>query len=121
MDSLVREGVLVCKWAYDVHNKLVRDNIVNILEAEGYECQYHIVSQKKQKKVLIDKLREEVCEFTEEPSIEELADVLEVIDAIKEKFGYDDVELSLAKEQKKEHNGAFDKMLFLEKAVINNG
>ena len=46
--------------------------------------------------------------------IKEIADVLEVLDAIKGCYGITDEEVITFKNQKVSSNGAFDKMLFLE-------
>jgi predicted house-cleaning noncanonical NTP pyrophosphatase (MazG superfamily) len=63
---------------------------------------------------LIKKLQEEVTEFTEQPNIEELADILEVIQALTELLGSDITTLETVKAQKAQNRGAFKKRIFLE-------
>ena len=65
---------------------------------------------------LKEKLREEVDEFMEKPDILEVADILEVVEAICDykKFGADDVQA--AKTKKAEERGRFGKRIILEES-----
>ena len=94
------------------YNKLVRDNIINIIEKNGKKAQYHIATENEYSQYLTLKLDEEIKEFKEEYSIEELADVIEVIESLKKIEKYKDVEkLRL---EKKKKNGGFEKGIILE-------
>ena len=62
--------------------KLVRDLIPRIIEESGKECDYHIADRDEYNTELFKKMTEELNEFIEEPSIEEAADMYEVLLAI---------------------------------------
>ena len=64
------------------YNKLVRDNIPEIIQQNGKKCKFRIADYAEYKQMLLDKLNEEVQEFLANPSVEELADVQEIVDAI---------------------------------------
>ncbi len=74
------------------YNKLVRDKIPEILDEKGIKYEKRIADDAEYKTELIKKLDEEVKEFLEAGSLEELADVLEVISALKNLPDYKDVE-----------------------------
>ena len=66
-----------------IYNKLVRDKIPeNINSMEGRNCNYKILNDKEYLEELDKKIFEEAHEFIEEHSVEELADLMEVIFAI---------------------------------------
>lgn len=60
------------------------------------------------------KLQEEVAEYLESKAPVELADVLEVVEALAENAGVSFDELLNIKAEKRRTNGAFQKKLFLE-------
>ena len=64
------------------YNKLVRDKIVENIKISGRNPSYRIMDNEEYLKELNKKLLEEAHEFVEENSIEELADVFEVIESI---------------------------------------
>lgn len=64
------------------YDKLVRDRIPEIIESSGKRCKVQIASEAEYAAKLKEKLLEEASEFFENPSIEELADVQEVVTAI---------------------------------------
>jgi len=102
-----------------VFNKLVRDNIPNIIANNGEESVTRILSDEEYKAELYKKLLEEAKEVisskNSDETIEELADVLEILRSIAELNGktLDDV-LETAN-QKKLKRGGFEKRIFLEK------
>ncbi len=73
-------------------NKLVRDKICNNLVENGVveSCQCHPVFGREYQTYLFSKLMEKGAEViganTKEQTTEELADLLEVVDAIREEF-----------------------------------
>ena len=69
------------------YNKLVRDKIPEeINNMEGRNATFRIMEDEEYSKELNRKLLEECHEFIEENDSEELADVMEVIEAIVEKY-----------------------------------
>ena len=94
------------------YNKLVRDNIPEIIEKDNKKAKIHIASNNEYFQYLILKLDEEIKEFKEDYSIEELADVIEVIESLKKLEQYKNVEK--IRFEKKEKNGGFNKRIILD-------
>jgi predicted house-cleaning noncanonical NTP pyrophosphatase (MazG superfamily) len=94
------------------YNKLVRDKIPEILDAKGVPYEKRIASTDEYKAELIKKLQEEAAEFAEAGSIEELADVLEVVHALKQLTEYADAET--VREKKRDERGGFDQRIILK-------
>ena len=99
------------------YNKLIRDNIPSILEASGVEYTTHIVSGDELRSYMLKKLHEEVAEFSEEPSLEELADIQEVVYGILSAYGWDKVALDECASLKRYTRGAFAAGLVLDEVV----
>ena len=96
-----------------VYNKLVRDKIPeNINNTEGRKANYKILSNEEYLIELDKKLFEEAHEFIEEHSVEELADLIEVISAImkSKNISLDDVEN--ARKIKNDKKGKFDNLKY---------
>lgn len=94
------------------YNKLVRDKIPQILDAKGVSYEKRVASSEEYKTELIKKLSEEIKEFEEDGSPEELADVLEVIQALRQLPEYSDVESIRTK--KREERGGFEERIILK-------
>ena len=88
-----------------VYNKLVRDKIPEIIEGEGQIAKTTVLDHKELYKALVEKLYEEVNEFSENDSIEELVDILEVIDAIIIAKGATKEQVRLIQEDKRAKRG----------------
>jgi len=71
------------------------------------------LSDEKFLKELEKKLRDEVDEYLESKSAEELADIIEVIERISELKGITKEQIDELKFKKSEEKGAFQKNLFL--------
>lgn len=105
------------------YNKLVRDNMIQIIaenpKVVGVSSKV-ICSKHNMKPLLMDKLQEECKELIDifnsngELSLEELADVLEVVDAIKSVFNVNDFDLDTIKKDKKLVKGGFELGTYLE-------
>ncbi len=93
------------------YNKLVRDKIPQILDKKGVTYRMRVAGDREYRKELVRKLVEEVREFKKDLSIEELADVLEVIKAIKNLPEYVNVEA--VRKIKNAERGRFKKRLIL--------
>lgn len=74
------------------YNKLVRDKIPELLDSENIPYEKRIAEESEYEIELIKKFDEEVKEFLVAGEIEELADVIEVIEAIKKLEVYKSVE-----------------------------
>ena len=103
-----------------VYNKLVRDNIPQIIESNGEIPVIEILNDDEYKLELEKKLYEEYKEVIEangSDRVEELADMIEVISALAklENKSLDDV-IDIANEKSKKR-GAFVKKIFLKKVV----
>lgn len=99
-----------------VYNKLVRDRIPEIIESKNESCKTRILDDKEYLDELNKKILEEVKEYLESGSVEELADIEEVLRAILEikNCSYEDFEN--IRKTKVEKRGAFKKKIFLESA-----
>ena len=99
------------KYAY---NKLVRDKIPEAIErTEGRTANYKILNNKEYLQELDRKLFEEAHEFVEEHSVEELADLIEVISAIMNARGLSLEEVEIARKAKSDKKGKFDDKVYL--------
>ena len=97
-----------------VHNKLVRDKIPEIIKNAGKTPVTHILSDEEYLSKLDKKLNEECAEYQTDKSIEELADMLEVIYAIAEARGWSVSELEAVRRDKAEKRGGFKNKIYLE-------
>lgn len=100
--------------AVKVYNKLVRDKIPEIIEADGRKCKTEILSEEAYLKMVDAKLDEELAEYHKDQNIEELADLLEVIYAAAQARGYSVEELERVRAAKAEKRGAFQKRILLK-------
>lgn len=96
------------------YNKIVRDSIPEIIQQSGKQYVVETVDNKDAIKFLIDKLFEEAAELKKKFSIEEIADLQEVLDAIIDKSGIEKSELSSVKRDKHKERGGFDKNIVLK-------
>lgn len=95
------------------YNKLVRDNIPDIIMSDGRTPHTRVLSEDECQSYLEEKLIEEVHEYLESKQIEELADILEVVYAISEIKNCTQSKLETIREQKKIKNGGFKKRVLL--------
>lgn len=101
-----------------IHNKLIRDNIPQIIEADHKTCKTRILNDTEYLEALKTKLSEEALEVKQAQDklelTKEIADVLEVLEAISTASGITKEEILAIKEKKAIKNGKFEKKLFLE-------
>lgn len=97
-----------------VYKKLVRDNIPDICLANNQNPKYRALNDKDYKSALKKKLKEETKEYIRSDNLEELADILEVVDAIAVSQGSSMDEILRIKESKANINGKFDRKYYLE-------
>ena len=97
------------------YNKLVRDKIPQIIAEKGGSCKTAILSNGEYLCKLEEKLSEELEEYLESRDLEELADLLEVMEALVKARGEHWDDLMQIKEEKRAKRGGFeDKILLLE-------
>lgn len=96
------------------YHKLVRDRIPEIIEADGKTCVCETLSDEDYMALLDQKLNEELAEYQESKSLEELADLLEVMQAVVKARGWTLEELEQARAEKSAKRGGFDKKILLK-------
>jgi len=98
------------------YNKLVRDKIPEIITQKGGTPITHIATEDEYWQKLKEKLIEEAEEFDKDETITELADILEIIDAILEYKKFDKNEIKKTKIERAEERGIFIKRIILEES-----
>ena len=98
------------------YNKLVRDKIPDILKGKKVKFKSHTANKKEYLDKLYEKFIEEFEEFKTKPSMEEYADILEVLEFIGKYYNFDLQEIKMFKKIKKETNGGFDKRIILDES-----
>ena len=96
------------------YHKLVRDRIPEIIEKDGKSCVCSILSEEEYLTLLDEKLGEELAEYQESKSMEELADLMEVIRAVAVARGSSPEEVEEIRRRKAEKRGGFEKRILLE-------
>ncbi len=102
-----------------IHNKLVRDKILEIIATDGVEAKSRILSDEEYKKELLAKIVEEANEVLathgdHEELVKEISDVMEVLDSIIIAFDLDIAEIVKVKQKRKDSRGGFEKKIYLE-------
>ncbi len=96
------------------YDKLVRDNIPDMMEAQGKKAITHVADDQEYERRLREKLKEEATEFYVSGREEELADILEVFYAILKFKGTTIEKVEHARKKKAEERGTFSKRLILD-------
>ena len=99
------------------YNKLVRDKIPDIIKTDGGECKFHVAKKNEFGELLNEKVFEEAMELIKNPCAEEIADVLEVIEALARMHHINIDEIKEAKKKKREERGSFNLMFVLDEAT----
>ena len=95
------------------YHKLVRDRIPEIIEKGGKSCSTTILNDTEYMTLLDEKLNEELAEYQESKSMEELADLLEVIRAVASARGSSMAEVERIRLRKAAERGGFEKRILL--------
>ena len=102
---------------YMKYNKLVRDNIPEIIVSKGATQITHVADEKEYEEKLIEKLGEEIEEFRRDRNEEELADMLEVVDALITYKGFDKSRVEEIQKKKAIERGKFEKRIILDETI----
>ena len=97
-------------------DKLVRDNIPALIEADGDRVEYWVLEAGEHAAALVAKIKEETAELSaDDPdeTLKELADIQEAIDALLVRLGRSREELSEVQVTKRRRNGGFEKGLYV--------
>ena len=100
-----------------VYQKLVRDRIPEIIEADGKTCVTETLSDSRYLEMLDAKLAEELAEYQESKSLEELADLLEVMRAVVQARGWTWGQLEQVRQEKAMQRGGFEKKILLKEVI----
>lgn len=100
------------------YNKLVRNKIPQIIEADDKKVIYEILSNAQYMTMLDDKLNEEIREYQDSKNIEKLADIMEVVYTIAMVKGISPDELEEMRKIKAEKRGDFSGKIFLKEVII---
>ena len=93
--------------------KIVRDQIPNLITKSGQTPVYDVVSAEEAITGLETKLSEELSEYLADHSLEEMADLLEVIHGLLFHRGISWNQLEEIRLKKREERGGFEKRLLL--------
>lgn len=106
-----------------IYNKLVRDNIPEIIKNNGEEPVVRELSSEEYWDYLLKKVIEELDEVRTAPNKEErkkeLADMLELVIAMAKYNGFTLEDIIKTAEKKRTKNGGFEKKLLLEKVITD--
>lgn len=100
-----------------IYNKLVRDKIPQIIEQSGKQAVVEVASGQDYLELLNAKLDEELQEYLDSQSVEELADLVEVVYAILEYRNMSLMEFESIRKQKVHERGAFKQKLLLREVI----
>jgi predicted house-cleaning noncanonical NTP pyrophosphatase (MazG superfamily) len=102
------------------YHKLVRDRIPEIIRASGRQCGIEIITDEfAYRQALLEKLVEEAQEAlvaghqAEEDLLQELADLLEVVDALLKAYHFSPDQLHQLQTERRNQRGSFDNRLRL--------
>lgn len=110
--NVVIEGVEVRNY-----DKLIRSKILKQLEDKGIKYGFRVVDTEGHRAALRQKLVEEAQEFQKDPSLEEMADVLQVVLTLAKEYGYTAQKLEEKRLEKLKKNGSLVLPVILEKTL----
>ncbi|MBP9749456.1 MAG: nucleoside triphosphate pyrophosphohydrolase [Candidatus Pacebacteria bacterium] len=99
------------------YNKLVWDNVPDIIRAKGHDCEVRELTDEEYRIELLKKVEEEASALPETTSkqelIDEIADVITVIEYIKKLEDISDLDIADALERHARLRGRFERKQFL--------
>ena len=100
-----------------LYHKLVRDTIPNIIDQNGKKATFRTLDENEFLVEAKKKLHEELAEYeeatTDADAVEELADLLELIQALAKTHGVTVEELEAVRAKKQQQRGGFEERLYL--------
>lgn len=106
-----------------IYNKLIRDRIPEIIIADDCQPKTRVLKKSEMfvelKKKVLEEAEELVDVEKKSDVINELADILELIDAIAENKKIDPKLLKKEQKVKRQKRGGFEKRLYLEYVIEN--
>jgi len=115
-DADAYEAALEAPEGGTVYDKLIRDRIPEIIQSRGIEPEVRIADEEEYARRLAEKLIEEAHEFSESGEIAELADTLEVLEAICAHRGVSLEVVQAMKTAKAKEKGRFRNRIVLKRA-----
>lgn len=101
------------------YRKLIRDRIPEIIASDGKTCVCEPLSDEDYLHLLDTKLTEELSEYQESHSLEELADLPEVLQSVVKARGWTWEELGRVRQDKAAKRGGFEKKILLKEVREN--
>ena len=102
------------------YDKLVRDKIPEVLKKNGCKSKFHVADRDEYLEKLFEKFGEEINELLKAKNEEEMADVLDVMDALSDTlikyFKLNRRKIRKIQINKARERGRFKKMIILEEA-----
>ena len=105
------------QMANQIYQKLVRDRIPEIIRSDGKICITEVLSETRYLEMLDAKLTEELAEYQESKSLEELADLLEVMRGVVKARGWTWEQLEQVRQEKAAQRGGFEKKILLKEVI----
>lgn len=103
-----------------IYNKLVRDKIPEIILADNQTPITYTLDDIQYRAALLNKLIEEATELRDsDGSLQERADIAEVLLALDDLLGFDDQSTEAARRTKEVKRGGFKNRIFLTEALTH--
>jgi len=96
------------------YNKAIRDRIPEIIRRNGSKCEVVTLNDEEFLDELEKKLSEELDEYYQSKSVEELCDIVEISLRIAELKGVNSCEFNEIRDKKNKDRGAFNDNIFLK-------
>lgn len=100
-----------------VHNKLIRNNVPDIIRKDGAKVVYRTLKRKEfikeLKKKIVEKAQELVEAKKKKEIIDKLIEIYELVSVLRREMDVREQQFKLLQIQKKKLRGGFDKRLFL--------
>ncbi len=101
------------------HNKLIRDRILEIIEANKEKSYFRILNKKEYireiKKKILEEAKELIKAKNKKEIVNEIVDVQELIDVLMSESGLTKLQIQKQQKVKNRKRGGFKKRLFLIK------